>query len=75
MGEKMTKKRAKEVIEEYKDLTNYFDNSLSLEEMEKMLRYRMAFGDAETRIIIASLIIAGAKFKQDYEIIDSLKQL
>lgn len=60
---KYTKKAAKESIEAYKDMTSYFDNSMSQEDMYNMLRYRMQFGEAETRIIIAALVLAGAKFK------------
>ena len=37
------------------------------EEMYNMLRYRMQFGEAETRTIIAALVISGAKFKKDAE--------
>ena len=60
---KYTKKAAKESIEAYKDMTSYFDNSMSQEDMYNMLRYRMQFGEAETRVIIAALVLAGAKFK------------
>ena len=60
---KYTKKAAKESIEAYKDMTSYFDNSMSQEDMYNMLRYKMQFGEAETRIIIAALVLAGAKFK------------
>lgn len=58
----MTKKSAREAIEAYKDLTAYFDESMTQEAMYNMLRYRMQFGEAESRVIIAALIIAGAKF-------------
>ena len=60
---KYTKKAAKETVESYKDMTSFFDGSMTHEEMFEMLRYRMRFGEAETRTIIASLVIAGAKFK------------
>ena len=60
---KYTKKAAKESIEAYKDMTSYFDKSMSQEDMYNMLRYRMQFGEAETRVIIAALVLAGAKFK------------
>lgn len=62
---KMTKKLAKAVIEHNKNNTAYFDNSMTRDEMFDMLRYRMRFGQAETEVIIASLIIAGAKFKEN----------
>ena len=59
---KYTKVKAKESIQAYKDSTCYFDGSMTQEEMYEMLRYRMRFGEAETRVIIASLVISGAKF-------------
>ena len=60
----MTKKTAREQVETYKDMTSYFDESMSEEEMHEMLRYRMGFGESETKVIIAALVIAGAKFKK-----------
>lgn len=60
---KYTKKAAKETIESYKDMTSYYDGSMSRNEMYNLLRYRMQFGEAETRTIIAALVISGAKFK------------
>ena len=60
---KYTKKKAKESIEAYKDMTAFFDESMSQEDMYNMLRFRMRFGEAETRVIIAALVLAGAKFK------------
>lgn len=62
---KMTKKLAKIIIEMNKDNTNYFDNSMTRNEMFDMLRWRMRFGQAETEVIIASLVLAGAKFKDE----------
>lgn len=59
---KYTKKAAKETIEAYKDLTGYFDNTITQEAMYTMLRYQMHFGEAETRVIIAALVNSGAKF-------------
>ena len=61
----MTKKSAKESIESYKDMTPFFDGSMTQNEMYNMLRYRMRFGEAETRVIISALILSGAKFKKD----------
>lgn len=61
---KYTKKQAKETIEAYKEMTAYFDESMSQAEMYDMLRYRMRFGEAEARVIIAALVISGAQFKQ-----------
>ena len=59
----MTKAQAREIIEANKDNTAYFDKSISVEEMYEMLRYRMRFGEAETKVIIAALEISGAKFR------------
>lgn len=59
---KYTKKSAMETINSYKDLTSFFDGSMSQNQMYNMLRYRMQFGEAETRTIIAALVISGAKF-------------
>lgn len=61
----MTKKSAKEAIEAYKDLTAFFDESMTQNEMYEMLRYRMRFGEAETKVIISALILSGAKFKDE----------
>ena len=57
-----TKKRCDSIIEENKDNTAYFDGGMTFWQMHDMLRFRMGFGKAETMVIIASLIKAGAKF-------------
>lgn len=44
---------AKEAIEQYKDL--------NMADMERILR-DMPFGKAETNVILAALVLAGAKF-------------
>ena len=62
---KYTKKAAAETIKAYAEMTSYFDNSITQNELYDMLRYRMRFGEAETRTIIASLVLAGAKFKAE----------
>lgn len=59
---KYTKAKAKETIAAYKDCTAFFDGSVSHAEMYEMLRYRMRFGEAETRVIIAALVNSGAVF-------------
>lgn len=64
MKVKYTKAKAKKTIECYKDLTCWFDNSISGAAMWDMLRYCMRFGDAESRVIIAALVLAGAKFAE-----------
>ena len=55
------------IIAENKDNTAYFGNTIDgkpmkFYDMYNMLRYRMCFGEAETKVIIASLIKCGAKF-------------
>lgn len=47
---KYTKKDAKESIEAYRNMTAFFDGSMSQEDMYNMLRFRMRFGEAETRV-------------------------
>lgn len=61
----ITKKKAKEIIEKYKNNTCYFNKSIHIKEFENMLYHRMGFGLPETEVIIASLIFAGAKFKEE----------
>lgn len=60
-----TKKDAKETITAYADMTSYFDKSMTQNDMYNMLRYRMAFGEAEASCIIAALVLAGAKFLKE----------
>lgn len=62
---KYTKKAAKETVEAYKDMTCYFDGSMTQKNMFQMLKYRMGFGEAETRVIIGALVMTGAKFKEE----------
>ena len=57
-----TKKFAKEILDLWKNDTNYFDGSMTEAQFESMLRYRMGFGEAETITITMALILAGAKF-------------
>ena len=57
-----TKKFAKEILDLWKNDTNYFDGSMTEAQFESMLRYRMGFGQAETITITMALILAGAKF-------------
>ena len=51
------------VIEENKDDTAWFNDELYFVDMYRMLRDSMNFGKAETMVILASLMKAGAKFK------------
>ena len=62
---KRTKKQERETIEAYKNMTAFFDGETTREEMYEMFRYRFRFGEAETRVIIASLTLAGAKWKTE----------
>lgn len=59
---RMTKKYAKEILDTWKDQTNYFDGSMTLAGFENMLIYRFHFGQAEAFTISMALILAGAKF-------------
>ena len=59
---RMTKKAAKEILDLWKDETNYFNGTLTSAEFESMLQYRMGFGLAESITITMALILAGAKF-------------
>ena len=34
-----------------------------MSDMKKMLLYRMRFGEAETNVILAALVLTGAKFE------------
>lgn len=58
-----TKKECDEIINQFKDDTSYFGgyDGITFEEMYNMLRYQMRFGEAETMVIIASLIKVGGK--------------
>ena len=60
---KTTKAYAKEVLNLWKDETNYFNETLTEAQFESMLRYRFNFGKAEAITITMALILAGAKFK------------
>lgn len=60
----MTKKEYKEMLNEWKDETGYFDGSIAEKDMYEMLRYRMGFGRAEATVIMAALVLAGAKFRK-----------
>ena len=63
----MTKAWAKEIVEREKDsdMTAYFDGSLKITDMKDMFRYRFGFGQHETDVILASLVMCGAKFKAE----------
>ncbi len=58
-----SEKQCNEIIEEYKDNTMYFNEQMTFEQMYNMLRLQMEFGEAETKVIMASLMKVGAKFR------------
>lgn len=62
---KRTKKQERETVSAYKDMTAFFDNSITRGEMYDLLRYRMRFGEAESRVIISALVLAGAQFAEE----------
>lgn len=63
----MTKTYAKEILNLWKDQTNYFNSTLTEEQFENMLIYQMRFGQAEAATILAALVLAGAKFAKSGE--------
>ena len=60
-----TKKQDRETVHAYPDPTAHLDSSITRGEMYEMLRYRMRFGEAESRVIISAMVLAGAQFKED----------
>lgn len=55
--------KCNEIIVENKDYTNYFNEQMTFEQMYNMLRLQMEFGESETKVIMASLLKVGAKFR------------
>lgn len=51
------------LIAEYKDDTQYFNEQMTFDQMYNMLRLHYEFGEAETKVIMACLIKNGAKFR------------
>ena len=51
------------IITEYKDDTQYFNEQMTFDQMYNMLRLHYEFGEAETKVIMACLIKNGAKFR------------
>ncbi|MGN1342055.1 MAG: hypothetical protein ACI4VL_02345 [Bacilli bacterium] len=58
-----TLEQCDKIIEENKDNTMYYNEQMTFDEMYNMLRINMEFGEAETKVIMASLIKNGAKFR------------
>lgn len=61
----MTKTYAKEILNLWKDETNYFNGTLTEGQFESMLRHRFGFGQAEATVILCALVMAGAKFARN----------
>jgi hypothetical protein len=60
-----TKKYAKEILDLWKDKTGYFDGSMTAEQFQSMLGFRVGgFSQAEVITITMALIMAGAKFAE-----------
>ena len=57
-----TKKAAQEILTEWMSVTAYGEGTLKMADMKAMFR-GMGFGEAETNVIVAALIKAGAKFQ------------
>ena len=51
------------IIKEHKDNTQYFNEQMTFDEMYNMLRLHYDFYEAETKVIMAALMKAGAKFR------------
>ena len=49
------------IINDWRERTYYFDGFLGVDEMCEMFRNK-GFGEAETQIIMASLMACGARF-------------
>ena len=60
-----SKAECKRLIEEYANDTDYFNGSITYNDMYEMFRERYEFGVAETVVILSSLILAGAKFPEE----------
>lgn len=52
-----TKAEAKRELDASKDRTFYFDGSLKMSDMKKMLLYRMGFGEAETTLVLTFALV------------------
>lgn len=51
------------IIEEHKDNTQYFNGQMTFDEAYNMFRLHYEFGEAETKVIMATLMKAGAEFR------------
>ena len=55
--------KCNEIIKEYKNETQYFNEEMTFYEVYNMFRLEYEFGEAETKVIMASLIKNGANFR------------
>ena len=58
-----SKEQCNKLIEENKDFTQYFNEQMTFDEVYNMFRLHYEFKEAETKVIMASLMKAGAKFR------------
>lgn len=52
------------IIADWIGHTNYISNEIPLQDMLDMFRYDFNFGEAETQVILASMMACGATFKK-----------
>lgn len=67
----VTKAQARQMLQEHKAETNFFNGCISEVAFYDMLRYNMGFGMHEAETVIAALVLAGAKFRKDNMLGDS----
>ena len=58
-----TLEECNKIIEENKDNTMYFNEQMTFDEVYNMFRLHYEFWEAETKVIMAALMKAGAKFR------------
>jgi hypothetical protein len=58
-----SEKQCNEIIAEHKDSTQYFNEQMTFDEAYNMFRLHYEFGESETKVIMAALMKAGAKFR------------
>lgn len=51
------------IIADWIGHTNYFNGVIAIDDMVKMFINDFHFGEAETQVILASMMACGAKFK------------
>lgn len=58
-----SEEQCNKIIEEHKDNTMYFNEQMTFDEVYNMFRLHYGFWEAETKVIVAALMKAGAKFR------------